>query len=287
MPVPFAEFVIPPVGYTVGVLVVTGLVFWGLSRVRPPVTQATVLALAPWMVVGAVLHVLWQLEQSLATPIVPSVAEPLLSAPTVYVATFCLAGPAWLGLSLVQTLPARLTVSRALGLAGLGALGALIGVMGARVQAASLSGVTPGAPLVGLLAAVGVTGVGYGLISRWQLGTVPIDRVRYAGGLVLFAHAFDATTTAIGVELLDVEERSAAPRAIMNVAATLPTEPLLGEAWLFIVVKLFLAVGIVVGFAEYAEESPTWGNLFYALIAAVGLGPAANNFFLFIINTPG
>lgn len=287
MPVPFAEFVIPPVGYTVGVLVVVGLVLWGLSRVRPPVTQTTVLALAPWMVVGAVLHVLWQLEQSLTTSVVPSVAEPLLSAPAVYMATLCLAGPVWLGLSSAQGLPARLTVSRALGLAGLGALGALIGLMWAQLQTASIDGLTPGAPLAGLLVAGGVTGVGYGLISRWRLGTVPIARVRYAGGLVLFAHAFDATTTAIGVELLDVEERSAAPRAIMDVAATLPTEPLLGEAWLFVVVKLLLAAGIVIAFAEYANESPTRGNLFYALIAAVGLGPAANNFLLFIINGPG
>jgi uncharacterized membrane protein len=39
----------------------------------------------------------------------------------------------------------------------------------------------------------------------------------------------------------------------------------------------------VVTFADYVSEEPTKGNLLFAFITAVGLGPALNNFFLFLL----
>ena len=286
MPAPFAEFVVPPVIHTVGLLVVGGTLLAVLYGVRPPLTQGVVLALVPWMVAGAVLHVFWQLDRALVEEVVPSAVEPLFSAPAVYLGTFCLLAPVWLGATLIAPTTGRAaTVARYVGAVGIGVAVTLIGFLLFQAQSPALPGLDPVAPTLGLVVSIALTAVVYLLVGIWR--TDVLVRAKYVGGLVLFAHLFDGITTAVGVELLDVGERSALPQAIMNVAAGLPTADLLGEAWLFVLVKLLLAVAIVVGFADYLSEAPTRGNLFFTVVAAVGLGPAVHNFFLFVLNLPG
>jgi uncharacterized membrane protein len=127
-----------------------------------------------------------------------------------------------------------------------------------------------------------LTFVVYMLIGAWR--TYVIAEARYVGALVIFAHIFDGVTTAIGVDVLEGTERSAAPQVILDVAADLPTADVLGTGWLFILFKTILASVIVILFADYVSEKPTEGNLFLTLVAVFGLGPALNNFFLFILS---
>jgi uncharacterized membrane protein len=56
-----------------------------------------------------------------------------------------------------------------------------------------------------------------------------------------------------------------------------------GEGWVFLLVKLAVATLVVWLFAEYVRDRPAEGYLLLGLVAAVGLGPAAHNLLLFAI----
>lgn len=274
----FEEFVVPgPLvagGLLVAVLAVTG----ALYLARPIVSQQVVLGFVPWMVSGALLHVLHRMHVALDGTVLPDTVAVLLSAPSVYLTTFVLGGLVWVAGAVVNAgADGAGSTPRTLALSG-----TLAGLLVAGIAAGQAAGEftpDPVLPLAGLLLSLVLTLAVYYGLGRWHPDV--LSNARYVGGLVVFAHAFDAVTTAIGIELLDAGERSTAPQFILDIAGHLPTADLLGEAWLFVLVKLLLAVAIVALFHDYADERPTEGNLFFAFVAAVGLGPGAHNFFLF------
>jgi uncharacterized membrane protein len=103
------------------------------------------------------------------------------------------------------------------------------------------------------------------------------------GFLAVFGHALDGVSTAVGVDLLGFGERTPLSRAIIEFAATLPTEPYLGTVWLFVLVKLAVASGVVTLFADYVREDPSEGYALLGFVAAVGLGPGVHNLLLFTV----
>lgn len=269
----FEDFVVPDPLIGGGLLLATLAVAGLLTRVRPPASPAVVLGFAPWMVLGGLLHVLHRMHLALDEELLPGTVAALLSAPSVYLTTFLLAGLVWAGAGATDRpdTPAALAVT--------GTLATLVvGVLGAR-EAGREFALDPVFPLVGLVGSLALAG----LVSLALAARRPdvVEATRSAGALVIFAHVFDALTTAIGVELLDAGERSTAPQFVLDLAAALPTADLLGVAWLFVLLKVALAVGIVVLFHEYVDERPGEGALFLGVVAAVGLGPGAHNFFLF------
>jgi len=274
----FEQFVVPDLPVTAALTLATLTVAGLLYTVRPAVSQGTVLAFVPWMVSGAVLHVLYQMGVALGETVVPGVPAAVLSAPSVYLTAFVLMGLSWVGATVATPgQPGR--VSRLLGLGG--TVTAVLTVGYAVWVGTDRFALDPVLPVFGLLGSLALAAVFYLLIRLWRPQAV--SKARYVGGLVVFAHVFDAITTAIGVELLDATERSTFPRLVLDIAADLPTADLLGQAWLFVVVKLAIATAIVVLFSSYPETEPTEGNLFFAFIAAIGLGPATHNFFLFAL----
>ena len=259
---------IPPLAnlllLAVGVLVVGGL----LWRERPAVTEAVVVALAPWMVFGAALHVLFQLG------LVPAAVAPLLGTPSVYLTTAVLAGAVWLLARRFSNAPER----------WLGGTGTALAVVAAAATLA-LGGVVRVAVPFGAL----VVGVALGLLVWWLLGRFRPEAVSttgYVGLLVVVAHAVDGVTTAVGVDVLGFGERSPLSAAIMHAAGALPTASVLGVGWLFVLVKVAVAAAVVLLFAEYVREEPTVAFALLGLIAAVGLGPGANNLLLYALAGP-
>jgi len=103
------------------------------------------------------------------------------------------------------------------------------------------------------------------------------------GPLVLFAHALDGVSTAVGVDILQYGERTPLPRLIIDTARSLPTAEFVGAGWLFVAVKIALASLIVVYLADLVRDDPTRGNLLLGLVAAVGLGPGTHNLVLFAV----
>lgn len=285
MPVPFEGFVVPPAPYTAFLVAGTAVVLAVLYELRPPVTQKLVLAFAPWMVSGAALHVFYQLGERFRTQLYPPPLEPFFSAPAVYLTSFLGMGVVWVLAALVG-MTRRSAAERGdaaalyLGVSGVGLMLALVGLV--FWQALDpLVDPQPVLPTVGVLVSLVLTFVVYIVVGAWR--TYVLAEARYAGALVIFAHVLDGVTTTIGVDILGSGERSALPARIMEFAAGLPTAEFLGTGWLFLLVKIVVAAGIVVLFADYVREEPTQGNLLFAFVAAVGLGPATNNYLLFVL----
>ena len=263
-------FSVPPPAYLAVLVLATLAVGAALLRERPQVTDRTVLAFAPWMAVGSTLYVCYQLG------VVPASVAPFASSPAVYLTTFVVGGVAWLA--------ARRTGAPTRVLAGVGLVVLSVPVAVAVRYGAVHGTLAPGWPLVGLVVAVVLAGVTWAGLRRWQPDVVRVAGA--AGALVVFGHALDAATTAVGVDVLGFGEQSPLSRSVMQFAGTLPTASAFGVGWLFVVLKLALAVIVVVVIADYAHESPTVTYLLLAFVAAVGVGPGAHNFLLFAVTQP-
>ncbi len=262
-------FALPPLPYFLPLLLAVGIVVWLLRRAKPSISERTVVALAPWMVVGAGLHALYQVH------LIPNVLAPLFGTPSVYLTTFVIAGVVWL-VALQQFKSSVVKV-----LAGVGMAGVLLVVV-----AALLYGIQNGSlrlfwPFVALVVAVMLTGI---LWVGTQFFYPHVAVITGAvGALTLFAHALDGVSTAIGIDVLDASERTPVSRAILEFAEVLPTADVIGVGWLFVLVKLAIAEFVVVLFADYVAEEPVEGYLLLGVVAAVGLGPGAHNLILFAI----
>jgi uncharacterized membrane protein len=279
---PFADFVIPPVVHSAGLLVGTGLVVALLLTARPPMNQKMALAFAPWVVSGAVLHVFYQLGEIYKQPLFPEGIRPLFSAPAVYLTVFILMGFIWAVATMFMTDPDPDNIAQYLSGMGVGTMVPLIGLLIWRGTDPAVQPLEPVWPVAGLLVAIGGTFLVSLLLGLWRTGM--FAKVRYVGPVVLFAHLFDGITTAVGVDVLGAGERSVIPQLILDLAGQLPTEPFIGTGWLFVLVKLIVATAIVVLFADYVNEQPVESNLLMGLIVAVGLGPGTYNFFLFVLS---
>ena len=260
-------FALPPLPYLLALLVAGGAVAGSFVRRRPPVTDRVVAALAPWMLLGAWLHVLYVVGGA------PAALDPLLGTPSVYLSTAILAGAVWLAADATDVSAPAALAGTGLLLAGL----VLATDVGWGLENGSLALFWPG------LAAV--VGVGLGL-----LGWVTLRRARPAvavagvgGALTLVGHALDGVSTAVGVDVLNATERTPLSRFILELGAALPVSDIVGTGWLFVLVKLALAALLVWLLADYVREDPDEGRLLLVLVAAVGLGPGAHNLVLFAI----
>lgn len=281
MVVPFSDFVVPGPIQSAALVIGTGMIVVLLYALRPPLTQKIVLSFIPWMISGSILHVFWQIG-NLYQPLYPEPVEPLFSAPAVYLTTFIALGAIWtLSAIIVPSYDRSDRIATYMLATGVGVLIPLLGLVVWQGLSDELA-LKPIWPVLGLVLSLVLTFIVYIAIGAWR--THVIAQARYVGAFVLFAHIFDGVTTAIGVDVLGAGERSTLPAAILDFAAGLPVADTIGVGWLFVLVKVTLASAIVVLFADYLDEEPTQANLLLTIIAIVGLGPAANNFFLFLLS---
>jgi uncharacterized membrane protein len=256
---------LPPLPHLVVVLLATAGVAAALRRRRPAVTGRRVLALAPWMALGSAAHVLYVVDA------LPPVVAPFAGSPAVYLTVGSLSGAAWLAADAVR--PDRVAATLAAGGAALlvpvvaAALGAGVSAPGVRWSAAALALTVPvaAAAWVGLTRARPETGVTGGV-----------------GALAVFGHALDGVSTAVGTAQLGFGERTPLSRVLLEVEG-LPAVPVLGDGWLFLLVKVAVAAGVTWLFAAYVRETPAEGYLLLGFVAAMGLGPAAHNLLLFSV----
>lgn len=277
----FTDFVVPGAPYiaaiSIGMIIITVLMY----AIRPPVTQPIILATVPWIMTGAMLHVFYQLHIVAAEPLLPPIIAPIFSAPTIYFTTFIVLALIWMiGSVIVPSTERHRKVATYIWTTGAGIALPLLALLIWQGLGPAFQ-LKPIFPILGLIISLALTFVIFITIGMWR--TYIIAETRYVGALVIFAHVFDAITTAIGVEVLDSGERTVIPRMIMDFAADLPTADMLGEAWLFVLVKILLAAAIVILFADYVHEKPAEGNLMFGIIVAAGLGPAINNFFIYLL----
>ncbi|WP_096395669.1 DUF63 family protein [Halorubrum trapanicum] len=256
---------LPPLPHLLVVLLATGGVAAALRRRRPRVTARRVLALAPWMALGSAAHVLYVVDA------LPSSLAPFAGSPTVYLTVGVLAGAAWLAADAARPDRVAATLAAAGALCLLPvvavALGAGLSPAGARWSAVAFALTLPiaGAAWVGL--------------TRFRPEAAATGSV---GALAVFGHALDGVSTAVGTTQLGFGERTPVSRILLEIGG-LPSLPVIGEGWLFLLVKLAVASAVVWLFAAYVREEPTEGYLLLGFVAAMGLGPAAHNLLLFSV----
>ena len=276
---------LPSLPYLVVTLLAGGAVVVALHRRRPEVTKVHVLALVPWIALGAALHVLYVVDA------LPTLFSPFGGSPTVYLVVATLAGAVW-------------TVADAAGTARVRAVGtddptaddSLLDRERVPLLIA-IAGTVLLVPVVAAALAGGVSDTG----GRWSLvalvATLPVTAVVWlgltraspeaavtggVGVLAVFGHALDGVSTAVGVTQLGFGERTPLSRVILELGG-IPPVPLLGEGWVFLLVKLAVASVVVHVFAPYVREKPGEGSLLLGFVAAVGLGPAVHNLILFTV----
>jgi uncharacterized membrane protein len=221
-------------------------------------------------VAGSSLYVLYQIGAA------PETLAPLFSSPTVYVTTAILGGATWLVAS-------RFAETEVV----LAAVGIAISFLpvGVSIATAKQAGtLAPGWSVFGTgIALVFSLGLWFGF-ARYQ--PEPVAEVGAAGGIAVFGHVLDGVSTSIGVDVLHFGEQSPLSALLLDVGAALPTEPILGSGWVFLVVKAALAIGLVWISADLVRDDPVLGNGLLLMITGVGLGPATHNLLLFAVASP-
>ncbi|WP_222920049.1 DUF63 family protein [Natrinema sp. SYSU A 869] len=266
-------FVVPPWYLLVPVIVILGSVIALLWALEPPVTDRTVIAFAPWMMFGASLHVLYKLA---AFP--PSI-ELLFTAPMVYGVTAIIAGAVWIVAIFLHVGGLQRTISRFVGIAGT----AFFTVFTVFTLFLSIENgtIAPFWPVIAVVVAGIVTAIAWVALSLWFTDVAATTGA--TGALVVFGHTLDGVTTAIGYDVLAAGEDVPLSLLLLEAGAALPTAEYIGAGWLFVLVKVALAMVILGLFREYVEERPQQARIILALVAAVGLGPAVHNTLLFIV----
>ncbi|UTF53481.1 DUF63 family protein [Natronosalvus rutilus] len=266
-------FVLPPWYVVVPLAVVllgTVALLWVLA---PPVTDETVMAFVPWMMLGSTLYVLYQLEQF------PASLEALFSAPTVYVTTAAVAGLTWIAGSFLYAAGLQRSIERFVGIVGTGF--AVVFATFTVLIGWQMGTFEPFWPVITVVVTGVVAAIAWVALSLWRTDVAAVTGV--TGALVVFAHALDGVSTAIGYDVLGVTEDVPASAFILEVGEMLPTAGYIGGGWLFVLVKVVLALIIVSLFEEYVREEPRQARIVLGLIAAVGLGPGVHNILLFAV----
>lgn len=265
-------FYLPPWPHFVALVVLlvgTGALLWAL---KPRVTDWTPVAIAPWIVTGGILHALFQ-SGFLTDPF--GVLAPLFNSPAVYATTAIATGVVWIG-STIKAAMGSGSADRPLGVIGTG-FAIMIGVLG--IYAAFLGeGVKPLESTI----VVFVTGL---LTALVWLGisltaTEAAAYTRKTGALVIFSHLLDGVSTAVGYHFLNVSERTPLSELVISAGEQLPV---IGGGWLFVLVKLALAIGIIVLFQDWVREEGEQARMVLLFVAAVGLGPGMHNVYLFAV----
>lgn len=270
-------FVIPGVPYLGGLVLGAILTTILLVSLEPEVNKNYVVSFLPWMALGGILHGFYQVPEP--PGLYPSGIAPIFSAPTVYLTMYVLVSVIWLILLLFGTATGHLDdIGHYLGSVGTGMLIVAIGTM-------IWQGLALGAwllwPVVGFVASLVLTAFVY--IPMSLIWTGPVSKTGVAGPALVFAQAFDGIITAIGYDILGAGEQMPVSAAILKLGSQLPVAEYIGAGWLFVVVKILIPVLVVLSLADYMAEQPRQGTLIFVMVTAVGLGPAMNNFVIFVL----
>ncbi len=268
-----AGFTVPPWPYLAVLGVGLAVVGTGLWRLHPPVTDRTALGLVPWILVGGIAHGLYQLG------LYPPVVAPLFGTMGVYLTVSVVVGALWLGVLLIaRRRSATPTYHTARVLGSLGTLAVLGSVFaGARV----VGSLRLFWPTVIVLLSFAIGGAWWLLLGRGVPATT--EQTARTGQLVVLGHTVDGVSTAVGYDVFNATERTPLSAILLELGETLPTATLLGAGWLFVLVKLLLAGGLLVIFEDYLRDRPSEARLLLVLLAAVGLGPGTQNLTLYFL----
>ena len=255
------------------------LVLSMLYVLEPPVNRRMVLALTPWMVVGGAVHALYTAG---AYPASFSL-RPFFGPVTVYFTTVVAAGLVWAMMTTASKLAdGGSRDAQYLTAAGTGAALAALAIVLSR--ATNAEAIVPA--FAGLVVAAVVAAVVY--LAVTVLHTPTLVQTGLLGLVVVFAHAFDAVTAAVGVEMLGRGAGDGRTAWLLAQAADLPVPAALGTGWGVVVVRLAVAVVAVVVVAATIDrpdlrDRARVGHVALGAVAAAGLGPGVHRFLSLVV----
>jgi uncharacterized membrane protein len=257
--------------YSLALLLASAAVVTTSQKRDVPVSDGTILAFMPWVAIAGALTVVGK------TLRVPETVTPFLTSPLVYLTTFVVAGAVWLAVTRRSRPDSMWSVDELLALSGVFLLAPVVGA----AVTVDIESLHPFWPLIAVLVSLPLTW----LVWEFLRLSAPEAAVRtgWLGVAVVFGHALDGMTTLIGIDLMGFSEQTPLPRSILEYAATLPTAELIGVGWLFLLVKLLVAVAIVRIVGVGLSDRPLNDYLMLGLTAAAGLGPGFHNVFLYTI----
>lgn len=268
-------FALPPLFYLVPVLLVLLGVVALLWALEPPITDRTVVAFAPWMMFGSVLHVLHKIDAF------PDSIAPLFGSPTVYLTTAIVAGGVWILGSFLYAGGLQQSIARVVGISGTGFF--VVFAMFALLLGWERGALDPFWPVIAVVVAGIVAALAWLALGLWATEVAAVTSL--TGALVVFGHALDGVSTAIGYDVIGVTEEVPASRLVLEAGEWLPTAEYIGAGWLFVLAKVALALVVVGLFTDFVREEPRRARLLLGLVAAVGLGPGTHNVLLFAVAT--
>ena len=268
-------FVIPPWYFAVPLLMGLVGVAALLWAIDPPVTDWTIISFAPWMMLGATFHVL----EGEPLEAFPETIAPLFGTPSVYVTTAIAAGLVWIVANFLAVAGLYRSVPRFVGVTGTGFVVtfAVFTIM----LGYETGEFNPFSPTIAIVITGIVTAIAWLGLSLWATDVAAVTGI--TGAFVLFSQVLDGVSTAIGYDVLGAHEEVPLSLMILEFGESLPTAEFIGAGWLFILVKIVLALVVVWLFADLLRSRPRLGRLALAFVAAVGLGPGFHNLLLFTI----
>lgn len=136
-------------------------------------------------------------------------------------------------------------------------------------------------PAVSVLGAVALTAIVWLMIQ--YVSPLVSTRAGWMGAFVIFGQAVDGVSTAVGVDVLTMTEQVPLSRAVLELAATLPTAPIIGVGWLFVILKLSLATGLVWLIATDSETTPLGTRFLFLGAGLAGFIPGLRNLILYTL----
>ncbi len=255
------------------------LVLSMLYVLEPSVDRRTVLALTPWMVVGGAVHALYTAGAYPTSFSLRAFFGPV----TVYFTTVVAAGLVWAMMTTASQLAeGDSRDAQYLTAAGTGAALSALAIVLSR--ATNAEAIVPA--FAGLVVAAVVAAVVY--LAVTVLHTPTLVQTGLLGLVVVFAHALDAVTAAVGVEMLDRGAGDGRTAWLLAQAADLPVPAVLGTGWVVVVVRLAVAVVAVVVVAAVVDrpdlrDRARVGHVALGVVAAAGLGPGVHRFLSLVV----
>lgn len=233
---------------------------------HPRVSRRTVVALVPWMVVGAALSILATQAEY------PAVIRPAVAGPGAYLTTYVVVCMVWFAiLQFARGNRRGGQLPTYLGAMGVGTATVVLGAL--LLRAGAIGGTQVFWLAIAPIAAAAVAGIVLLLLGLWYPEAAAYTGM--AGGLVVFGHALAAIGTAVAV--VADGAHSTLSWAVLNLVVIAGAAGLVGLdqqliwAWGFVWTKLLLATLAIVALTAYTRRHPNRGNLLLGLVAAVGV----------------
>ena len=281
--------IVSEIGYMVILVFMLAGVYLLLKRLSLAPYRDFFYALVPWMLFGGALRVVEDaFDTARGQGLAPAIEYPLntlLISPVIYFTVFALALGALLVAKYLQSRDYSETYHYPLGWIGVGVLALTLGYLAVLAFTTAYTGWYPMilVTVVGLASAIAVTV--YWATERWRpavnAGTGLI------GLVIVWGHAIDGVANVLASDWTHVfglpayGSKHPIDRILADVVTTFQPESLtaaVGDSWLFLVVKIVVAVAIVSLFDEqFMDESPRYAIILLGAILAVGLGPGTRD----------